>query len=891
MRNGNLLIAKVTCAGPFFWTFVAAHRGMYQFVGVEGHHLDQMRTTDVLRKASKLDLQCFCTPACCTWRGGTAGCAAVLCDESQIVTALDAFPRQASVLPVELPCEALAPVGFRFGPVAAALIGVYFTDVEELGSRNATKGAGLAVLVRQISIPWYTAGDCNLSPGVSAGSAWTRNAGRVVETPPCAAHNSTAGKWNMFASAVKRPDLAPMVHGIDTALDGPWKPHAEEHLIVRAPAEYIPVRRLKASFLSEQPALPKDERSSCIAPRPHYTWQACFREAAEAMLTAGKSSALSSLSYLANAAEAARMAQRQGVLVGVNEQYLTGQFGEEAGTSDEWLRCTPSNRQCSSIQWHLRASQALLQAEGWLTPQPYLWTHHDGRRWSSPNMCIVLPAPLQRWLWHVRHTQWRRASHQWLAEGSEKGACEESAKRVKRALQRSDKPREAQLALRVARGGMWIEARSKAARQSREDRCQRCGGPDNHLHRVWVGCPDVLAARMPEVESTRNLEATAMEQLHRHPYLWPKDTTPQHLMPDIPESPAHVALRATDFFDGTGLTAGGAFHCTGLIFYVNECEGDQVRRVAVVRGAGRGAGDPPRLFRGIAATLPGELQTPARACLSMVLLVFKFTSGDLVLRPDCKHVVDGLTWQDRPRRPQGVHGGLWRAIGRLLDDWLGQLLVSTARAHSNDAELRSAEGSDNADLAGYHHATRVAAAADDQNRLPHGVARPMAMVLRISAPTRSSKMIWMGRTSLQSRRHRRRMKFSRIHTGEHFHPFPPWNEVVSVDRSGSLRAATFLSVPVTIRSFGVFQISWGQKFLDAGLLHAPTLEWPWYGGRHRGWICVCCGVASHPGTQIHAHSLCCACSFFTPWMQEEAPVRGGTTHSTWVPCGGFSELT
>ena len=586
VRNLNLPIAKVTCARPFFWTFVEAHRGMYQFVGVEGHHLNKMRTTDVPRKASDLDRQGYCTPARCTWRGGTAGCAAVMSDESHIVTALDAFPGQACVMPAELPCAALAPAVLFFVPVAAALIVVYFSDGEELGSRDAKKGADLAVMVRQMSIPWYIAGDCNLSPGVSTGSAWTRYAGRVVETPLCATHSSTAGTWKMIAFAVTRPDLAPMVHGIDMVRDVPWKPHAEMHLIVRAPAEDIPARRLKASVRPEQPALPQGERSSSIVPQPHYTWRAWYREAVEAMLRAGKSIAQWALSYLANAGEAARMGQRYGVLVGANEQYPTGPFGGEGATSDEWLHRTPSNRPCCYIHWPLRARQAVVQEEGWLTPLPYLGTHHYGRQWSFPDMYIESPAPLQCWSWQVRQNQGRRASHQWLAEGSENGACVESVKRVMRAFWRSGKPREGQLALCIARGGMWTEARSVAAGQSQEDRCQHCGGLDNHLHTVWRGCPSVRAVGLPEVESIRDLEATAMGKLHRPPCLWLKALTPQHLMPDIPESPTHAVLWAYGSIADTGLTVGGAFHCTGLTFYIHESDGDPARGVAVMLGTG-----------------------------------------------------------------------------------------------------------------------------------------------------------------------------------------------------------------------------------------------------------------------------------------------------------------
>ena len=283
VRSVNMLTAEDTFAVPAFWTLVEAHRGMYQFVGVEEHHLDKTRATDALRKASLLGLQRLRTPARCTGKEGTAGGTAFLCDEGQIVTALDAVPGQACVLPAELPFENLAPVIFRCGPVAAALM----TEGDVLGGRNATRYVELAATARQMNIPGPIAGDCNANPGVFAWSAWLRYVGRVVETPQVSAHSGTAGQGNWIVFAVMRLALASLVHIFDMGLDGPWQPHAGMHLFVRAQAAKIPVSRLKASFLPELPALPRDERrtlrrldSQCpefsrevTAACPRHTWR------------------------------------------------------------------------------------------------------------------------------------------------------------------------------------------------------------------------------------------------------------------------------------------------------------------------------------------------------------------------------------------------------------------------------------------------------------------------------------------------------------------------------------------------------------------------------------------------------------------------------------------
>ena len=182
MRNATLLIAKITGAGPAFWTLVEVHRGMYQLDGVEEHQL-HTRPTVALRKASKIGLHKFCTPARSTGRGGAAGGAAVVCADRQNVTILEVIPGQAWGLPAEPPFAVLAPMILRLGPVTAALIVVYMTDRDELGGRHAAKCAELVAMVRPMGIPWIIAGDCNVSLGVFAGSAWLRYEGRVVVTP------------------------------------------------------------------------------------------------------------------------------------------------------------------------------------------------------------------------------------------------------------------------------------------------------------------------------------------------------------------------------------------------------------------------------------------------------------------------------------------------------------------------------------------------------------------------------------------------------------------------------------------------------------------------------------------------------------------------------------
>ena len=122
--------------------------------------------------------------------------------------------------------------------------------------------------------------------------------------------------------------------------------------------------------------------------------------------------------------------------------------------------------------------------------------------------------------------------------------------------------------------------------------------------------------------------------------------------------------------------------------------------------------------------------------------------------------------------------------------------------------------------------------------------------MRWSASTSAPCTLWMGWRSWQLRRLWRCRQASQIHEGENPHHFSPRNEVVSLDCSGLLHSATFLSVPNATHGFGHLHF-WGQWI--RATLHAPSLDWPWLGGRRSrrrgGWF----GAAFH--FTGHSHSL------------------------------------
>ena len=100
---------------------------------------------------------------------------------------------------------------------------------------------------------------------------------------------------------------------------------------------------------------------------------------------------------------------------------------------------------------------------------------------------------------------------------------------------------------------------------------------------------------------------------------------PQALMPDIEAPPEHHRLVSAGALQGYNLDLENVFSAQNLKFYVDE-SGGRYASEPLLRRCGAGCaclptGSHPRadhpldFFGGFAVTLPGDIQTPARACL------------------------------------------------------------------------------------------------------------------------------------------------------------------------------------------------------------------------------------------------------------------------------------
>ena len=121
-----------------------------------------------------------------------------------------------------------------------------------------------------------------------------------------------------------------------------------------------------------------------------------------------------------------------------------------------------------------------------------------------------------------------------------------------------------------------------------------------------------------------------------------------------------------------------------------------------------------------------------------------------------------------------------------------------------------------------------------------------------------------------------------------------------MDRSGSLRAANFLSVPITTHAVAIFQISWGYnswmrdlckhlRWNGLGLVDntvaefVSVVEWHVTLLGHRTPSCLDF-IAAHKFTFFHSVRVG---SFFTLWMQGQPISEVALLLVAWVLCDGF----
>ena len=191
-------------------------------------------------------------------------------------------------------------------------------------------------------------------------------------------------------------------------------------------------------------------------------------------------------------------------------------------------------------------------------------------------------------------------------------------------LRRKGNSMRAQLLLCIVSAGMWTTDRIKSCGYGTTGLCPLCGeAPDTEMHRVWDLCICVRNANLPEVRDTAHLEDVARRDALTNPAFWLRGLVPLPMLHiTSPDELLHVrsfgAVKGHDWEQSLSISA------EGLLLFLDESGGQYasvplLRRcgwgLAVMRARSMNGSQDVDFLGGFAGTLPGQVQTPSRACL------------------------------------------------------------------------------------------------------------------------------------------------------------------------------------------------------------------------------------------------------------------------------------
>ena len=96
-----------------------------------------------------------------------------------------------------------------------------------------------------------------------------------------------------------------------------------------------------------------------------------------------------------------------------------------------------------------------------------------------------------------------------------------------------------------------------------------------------------------------------------------------------------------------------------------------------------------RVLLSLQEPLPGPKQTVPRAELSALIEVLNHTDGDIVIRSDCKHVVDIFNRGASHMTTTLENHDLWVHLKTALDNRLGSVSVEWCPSHEEEAAVHS----------------------------------------------------------------------------------------------------------------------------------------------------------------------------------------------------------
>jgi len=336
---------------------------------------------------------------------------------------------------------------------------------------------------------------------------------------------------------------------------------------------------------------------------------------------------------------------------------------------------------------------AMLIDIGWQPIASDHWIGPDGQAWSLTEQPGDLRDFVAAVVNSVLSNRWRRASSHRFGAGLADVPDLHVPKKFLAMLRRQGRHQEARLLVLIMAAGLWTNSRAVEAGYLTSKLCPLCGVFDDHeQHRVYGTCATILQAGLPGIVSTQHLVQHADCESARGQTIWLRGLPPRL---DLSASPPPRDLITHQY--GELASFEGKLDVTGHDIYLDESGGANARDrrlrrcgwgLSILKATHQDPDLPPvlDLLWGMAGNLPGDIQSPPRACLQAMIQALTITTGDITVKPDAAYLVDGFQ-AGRHLRPEGLNADLWHQIGILVKGRGHEVRVLKVDAHLDHSKV------------------------------------------------------------------------------------------------------------------------------------------------------------------------------------------------------------
>lgn len=314
----------------------------------------------------------------------------------------------------------------------------------------------------------------------------------------------------------------------------------------------------------------------------------------------------------------------------------------------------------------------------------------------------------------------------------------------------SSDPRKHSVALLVATGALWPEARRVESGLSSDPLCQRCHrAVDSPLHMFWE-CEPCIDAEDEAIQSSNYLIKRAPKGMEVAPCLWARGIPHGEWFPPPPPqdvrvwevgaAPAGKVQVHRWFTDGSG---------------GKHSSDKMLRRCGWAAVLVFGPPGEEKMQWAIFGGLPAGQQTTPQAELMAATIALEKSAAHgapgVEVLSDCRYVVDGFAARRRNHRQ---HRDLWDRLWKAVDEITGTVRVLKVKAHATDDEVRAGMVTPS-ELLGNHIADGLAGLAAEKHQLGEGYSDnhswASAVLRQIQNRLIAIASFCVGHTSMQAR--------------------------------------------------------------------------------------------------------------------------------------------